>query len=229
MPASAAPIACRFLDQHVLALHRIDAVGAILVARAAGPFRAHPPHRHAIRAVDFQRVALGVFNRQVFDRESVGSYREPCRTALLILKRQDSLVDALAPDGHVLDRERERAVHIQAAFGQFDHRAGFGGNQRFLEFLLEIGPGGKAGIFLRARGQQGETQRGREQGGSSLGHVQAPGGGLRKHTAVGSPRATALCKRLASYAPDRISSNRRFTSRRYASSPPASSTVAVPR
>ena len=92
------------------------------------------------------------------------------RTGLLILEREDGFVDAFAADGDVVDRERQGAVHIQAAFRQFDDGAGLGGDQSLLEFLLKIGTGGEAGILFRAGGAEGETQRGGEQGGSGLGH-----------------------------------------------------------
>ena len=78
--------------------HRIEAVGAVGFLRSAGPTGAHLAKGDAVAAVDLDGVALGVFDRQVFDREVLlaGDQNAFAAGALpLLVEGQDRLVGAL--------------------------------------------------------------------------------------------------------------------------------------
>ncbi len=138
------------LDQNVGALHRIDAVGTILVTRTGGPFGAHAAYGDVFRAVDFQSVAFGVFNGQVFDGEVIGGDLEACRAGFLVFEGQNGLVHAFAAERDVLYRERKAAVELVAALRQLDHRPRLGEDQGFLQAFLKIRAGSETGAVVTA-------------------------------------------------------------------------------
>src|SRR5262249_37701691 len=54
-------------NQHVLAKHGINAVGAVFGMRAAGPLDVHFAEGHALDALNLDGVGLGIFHGQVAD------------------------------------------------------------------------------------------------------------------------------------------------------------------
>src|SRR5690606_22500057 len=96
----------RVLDQHVLRLHRVQAVGAVVGVRTVGPLHAHAADGDVLALVDLQAVALAVLDGEVLQGEVVGIDDQALGTAALALEAEDGLVHARAADGH--------AVHAQA-------------------------------------------------------------------------------------------------------------------
>src|SRR3546814_11109539 len=76
------------LDQHVIDLHRIEAVGAVVGAWAPGPFGAHAAHHRVLGAVDLERVALGILKRAILEREIVAGDAQPLGARSLLRERQ---------------------------------------------------------------------------------------------------------------------------------------------
>ena len=137
-------------DQHVLAQHRIQAVAAVGFLGSAGPTGADFAKRDAVAAVDLDRVALGVFDGQVLDREILPCWSREClrrRCLALLVEGQNRLVLALAANRDVADVERQRGGELELAFAEFDHVARLGVDQRGLSPLLGVG----AGLDLRDR------------------------------------------------------------------------------
>ena len=88
----------RALDEGVFGLHRVDAVGAVLSARAAGPFGAHPAHGDVAPVGDFQGVTGGVLNGEILDGEVAGGHQQTLRTRQLPCEAQDGLIHACPAD-----------------------------------------------------------------------------------------------------------------------------------
>jgi len=86
--------------------------------------------RDALGAEDLQRIARGVLDREVVDRERVAGDEDALCAGGLALKRQDRRVLAGAPDRHAVDIEREVALEPErpgperdrAADRHLDHR-----------------------------------------------------------------------------------------------------------
>ncbi len=58
-----------FFEQHVHGLHRVDAIGAVVLIRTIGPFDTNAADDDVASAVDLESIARSILDRQVLDRE----------------------------------------------------------------------------------------------------------------------------------------------------------------
>ena len=112
----------RALDQGVFGLHRVDAVSAVLGARAAGPFGAHPAHGDVAPVGDFQGIAGGVLDGEILNREVAGRHQQTLSARQLPLEAQDGLVHAGATDRDAIGVEDQAPLQAQGACRNLDDR-----------------------------------------------------------------------------------------------------------
>ncbi len=152
----------RVLDQHVLRQHRIQAVGAVLGARTAGPFDLHAPDGDVFRLADLQAVALGILDGQVLDGEVVAVDQQALGAGFLALEAEHGLVHAGAADGHAVRAQGQAAIEMIGAGGYLDDIARLGVEQALMELLREIRAGrvglGRLFVGLRLAGRQRQCQ-----------------------------------------------------------------------
>jgi len=125
------------LDQHVRALDRVDAVGAVRRLRAAGPLDAHVADRDVRAVVDLQAVALAVLDRQVLEREVVGIDEHALGPGHLVLEREYTFVRPGAADRHAVCAQGQHAAEPMQPRRNLDDGAGLGVEQLLLQALLE--------------------------------------------------------------------------------------------
>ena len=140
------------VDQHVLRRDRIDAVGAVLLVRPAGPFDAQIAEGDLVGALRLDAVALGVLDREVLEHDAVGGDQQALAGAGLALEGEDGLVGPGALHRDVVDIERQAFGELDAAGADADRVAGLGEDQRldqpfrraFAGLDRDLGGGGRA-------------------------------------------------------------------------------------
>src|ERR1700676_843454 len=125
-------------DEKILALDRINAVGAVAFVGAAGPFDAHAANGDVAAALNGETVAGGVFNGEVLNYKVVGFDQDALRASGLAGEGENGLVHAFAAQGDAVDGERHGAIEMKLTFGQIDSVARFGVDQALLQRLLEF-------------------------------------------------------------------------------------------
>ena len=87
-------------------MNRVDSVSAIIYARSTRPFCSHAPDHDIARFIDFQCIALGVFDGQVFDNEITSRDKQPLSADQLALEIENRVIHALTTDRDAIDGER---------------------------------------------------------------------------------------------------------------------------
>ncbi len=126
------------VDQHVFALHGIDAVRAVGGLGLARPRSAHMAEGDVLRADDLDGVAPRILDGEILDHEIVASRLDPLRSHVLVLEREDRRVHPFAADGDVIRRDLEVFVEIERACGQLDDVARNRLDQIAQEFALGV-------------------------------------------------------------------------------------------
>ena len=119
-------------------LHGIQAVRAVVDRGAVGPLGTHPAHDDVAPFVDLERIALGVFDGEVFDGEVAGGDQQALGTLNLALEGEDALVHASATNGDSVDIERQAACQLEGAGWNLDHVTGLGADEPGLQVLGEL-------------------------------------------------------------------------------------------
>ena len=114
----------RALDEGVFGLHRVNAVGAVLSARAAGPFGAHPAHGDVAPVGDFQGIAGCVLNGKILNGEVAGRHQQAFGTRQLSCEAQDGLIHARPTDRDAVRVEHQAPVQAQRARRNLNDRPG---------------------------------------------------------------------------------------------------------
>ena len=132
-------------DTHPFALHRVESVRAILLARFARPAGFYPAEGDAVHFLGFDEIAFGIFRRQVFDGDVAGvGHLDALGTLRLVGEIEDGLVHSGTANGHVvLAVEPERGGQVEVSGGQFDGAAVFDEDELFEKFFGAVGLGGE--------------------------------------------------------------------------------------
>jgi hypothetical protein len=104
------------LDEHVLALDRVDPVGPAGGGVRRGELDAELAEGHVLAAGHLHAVPLGVAHVEVLDGEARDLlHADPLGPGELALEIKDGLVHALAPEGHAGGRDAQRVGEAERA------------------------------------------------------------------------------------------------------------------
>jgi hypothetical protein len=95
--------------------------------------------RDVLAAVDLQRVALGVLDREVLDHEVARLGQQAFGTGDLVAEGQDRLLHARAAHRDAVDAQRQAAIEVVATGGNLDDGARLGVEKLLLQLLGEGG------------------------------------------------------------------------------------------
>ncbi len=127
----------RILDQDIFALDRINAVGAIRGFGTAGPLNSYIAYGDVFAVIDFQAVALAVFDGNVFDGEIARIHQHAFGTRNFILEGQDAFIRARAAYRYAVRTQGENTIQRMPAGGDFDDGTRFRIQELLLQLLLE--------------------------------------------------------------------------------------------
>ena len=122
----------RTVDQHMLALDRVDAIGAVGRARFARPFDLDGEVDDAVGALRFDAVALAVAYTEIAQHDIVAGDHQPLTRALLAREIERRRIHACTAHGDAIDIEAESVGQGEDARAQLHDIARFGEDQRFL-------------------------------------------------------------------------------------------------
>src|SRR5262249_5925919 len=110
--------------QDVRAIHRIEAMSAVVTIGPARPLHAQRMKGEALAVARLYRIALRILDREVAKGHVVGAHQEAFAAAALTGEGEHRAVEARAAHGDAVDIERETLRQIIAPGGDGDGVAG---------------------------------------------------------------------------------------------------------
>ena len=117
-------------------MHRIKAVGAVVLVRAVGPLGPHTHDGDAVDALDLDRIALGIFNREILEDRAARGNQKALGPAALVFERENRAIHALPNDRYIRIVERKAVADIIETFRQYDRVTRLCKDQRLLQLLF---------------------------------------------------------------------------------------------